>query len=76
VNACSNQIPSSISNHVDGWSSLMKGSQLTPGLVDVLVATPASRYADNSYNSYMLCTLVTCLLKMVLEGNNLGKVIG
>jgi hypothetical protein len=43
VNGCSNQIPSSISNHVDGWSSLMKGSQLTPGLVDVLAASPASR---------------------------------
>lgn len=43
VNACSNQIPSSISNQVDGWSSLMKGSKLTPGLVDVLAATPASR---------------------------------
>ena len=41
----SNQIPSSISNHVDGWSSLMKGSQLTPGLVDVLVVTPASSLA-------------------------------
>ncbi|KAL5052627.1 hypothetical protein RYX36_033309 [Vicia faba] len=41
-----NQIPSSISNHVDVWSSLMKGSQLTPGLVDVLVATPASSLAE------------------------------
>ncbi|CAK8541974.1 unnamed protein product [Lathyrus sativus] len=43
VNPRSNQIPSSISNHVDGWSSLMKGSKLTPGLVDVLTETPASR---------------------------------
>ncbi|CAI8615916.1 unnamed protein product [Vicia faba] len=42
----SNQIPFSISNHVDGWSALMKGSQLTPGLVDVLVATPASSLAE------------------------------
>ncbi|KAL5070787.1 hypothetical protein RYX36_021674 [Vicia faba] len=41
-----NQIPSSISNHVDGWSSLMKGSQLTPGLIDVLVVTPASSLAE------------------------------
>ncbi|CAI8615918.1 unnamed protein product [Vicia faba] len=42
----SNQIPFSISNHVDGWSALMKGSQLTPGLVDILVATPASSLAE------------------------------
>ncbi|KAL5069043.1 hypothetical protein RYX36_019930 [Vicia faba] len=42
----SNQIPSSISNHVGGWSSLVKGSQLTPGLVDVLVVTPASSLAE------------------------------
>jgi len=43
VSACSNQIPCSISNHVPGWSALMEGSQLTPELVNVLVATPASR---------------------------------
>ncbi|TKY62479.1 Mediator of RNA polymerase II transcription subunit 33B [Spatholobus suberectus] len=46
VNACSNQIPCSISNHVSGWSSLMEGSQLTPALVNVLVATPASSLAE------------------------------
>ncbi|RDX87669.1 Mediator of RNA polymerase II transcription subunit 33A, partial [Mucuna pruriens] len=46
VNACSNQIPCSISNHASGWSSLMEGSQLTPGLVNVLVATPASSLAE------------------------------
>ncbi|XP_027351065.1 mediator of RNA polymerase II transcription subunit 33B-like [Abrus precatorius] len=46
VNACSNQIPDSISDHMNGWSSLMEGSQLTPGLVNVLVATPASSLAE------------------------------
>ncbi|MED6181148.1 hypothetical protein PIB30_016904 [Stylosanthes scabra] len=46
VNACSNQIPCSKSNQVAGWSLLMKGSQLTPELVDVLVATPASSLAE------------------------------
>ncbi|XP_073221873.1 mediator of RNA polymerase II transcription subunit 33A-like isoform X3 [Cicer arietinum] len=46
VNACSNQTPCSVSKHMDGWSSLMKGSQLTPGLVDVLAATPASSLAE------------------------------
>nr|XP_029143291.1 mediator of RNA polymerase II transcription subunit 33A isoform X2 [Arachis hypogaea] len=46
VNACSNQIPCSTSSQVAGWSSLMKGSQLTPELVDVLVVTPASSLAE------------------------------
>ncbi|RHN45849.1 hypothetical protein MtrunA17_Chr7g0235931 [Medicago truncatula] len=46
VNACSNQIPASISNQVDGWSSLMKGSKLTPTLADFLAATPASSLAE------------------------------
>ena len=56
VNTCSNQIPCSISNHVSGWSSLMEGSQLTPALVNVLVATPASRYSnDSSFIVHMLC---------------------
>lgn len=54
ANACSNQIPYSISNHEVGWSSLMKGSQLTPALVNILVATPASRYAnDSSFQCYV-----------------------
>ncbi|XP_017418682.1 mediator of RNA polymerase II transcription subunit 33B [Vigna angularis] len=46
VSECSNQIPCSISNHVPGWSSLMEGSQLTPELVNVLVATPACSLAE------------------------------
>ncbi|KAK7242970.1 hypothetical protein RIF29_37752 [Crotalaria pallida] len=46
VNARSNQIPRSISSQVAGWSSLMKGSQLTPALVNELVATPASSLAE------------------------------
>ncbi|KAL2335768.1 hypothetical protein Fmac_016981 [Flemingia macrophylla] len=37
-----NQLPHSIPNHLPSWSSLMKGSLLTPPLVNVLVATPAS----------------------------------
>ena len=44
VNARSNQVPRSIPGQVSGWSSLMKGSPLTPPLVNALVATPASRY--------------------------------
>ncbi|KAI4301291.1 hypothetical protein L6164_034583 [Bauhinia variegata] len=46
VNARSNQIPRSIPAQVPGWSSLMKGSALTPSLVNVLVATPASSLAE------------------------------
>ncbi|KAK7336724.1 hypothetical protein VNO77_17270 [Canavalia gladiata] len=46
VNACGNQIPCNISNHMAGWSSLMEGSQLIPALVNVLVATPASSLAE------------------------------
>ncbi|OIV92578.1 hypothetical protein TanjilG_02341 [Lupinus angustifolius] len=46
VNACNNQIPCSISSQVPGWSSLMKGLQLTPELVNVLVSTPASSLAE------------------------------
>lgn len=59
VNACSNQIPASISNQVDGWSSLMKGSKLTPTLADFLAATPASR------NTIIFIT------KLLSPGNNL-----
>ncbi|RDX69911.1 Mediator of RNA polymerase II transcription subunit 33A, partial [Mucuna pruriens] len=41
-----NQLPHSIPNHLPSWSSLMKGSPLTPPLVNVLVATPASSLAE------------------------------
>jgi hypothetical protein len=42
--ARSNQIPRSVPGQALGWSSLMKGSPLTPSLINALVATPASRY--------------------------------
>lgn len=46
VNASgSNQVPCSIATQMSGWSSLMKGSPLTPSLTNALVVTPASRYA-------------------------------
>ena len=45
VSACSNQISRNVPAPVTGWSSLMKGSPLTPALVNALIATPASRYA-------------------------------
>lgn len=42
-----NQIPCGI-GQIPGWSSLMKGSPITPTMISVMVSTPASRY-DNSY---------------------------
>jgi hypothetical protein len=42
--ARSNQVPHSVPGQSSGWSSLMKGSPLTPSLINALVATPASRY--------------------------------
>ncbi|XP_065861189.1 mediator of RNA polymerase II transcription subunit 33B [Euphorbia lathyris] len=42
VNAHSNQIPRGVLGQVPGWSSLMKGSPLTPSMISTLVATPAS----------------------------------
>lgn len=45
VNAQTNQIPRNIPNQITGWSSLLKGSPLTPSLINTLVSIPASRYA-------------------------------
>lgn len=56
VSAPCSQIPHSLPNHLPSWSSLMKGSPLTPPLVNVLVATPASRYFAASY--YIICGLI------------------
>ncbi|XAR61234.1 hypothetical protein NMG60_11034880 [Bertholletia excelsa] len=46
VKGRTNQIPRSVSGQMLGWSSLMKGSPLTPHLVNVLVSTPASSLAE------------------------------
>ncbi|KAE9463899.1 hypothetical protein C3L33_04085, partial [Rhododendron williamsianum] len=40
-----NQVPRSVSGHMPGWSSLLKGSPLTPVMVNALVSTPASSYS-------------------------------
>ena len=53
VSAPCNQLPHSIPNNLPSWSSLMKGSPLTPQLVNVLVATPASRYSTASYVNFV-----------------------
>lgn len=44
VKGHTNQIPRPITGQMSGWSSLMKGSPLTPSIVHALVSTPASRY--------------------------------
>ncbi|CAH9132701.1 unnamed protein product [Cuscuta epithymum] len=41
-----NQIPCGISGQTPGWSSLMKGSPLTPPMMSMLVSTPASSLAE------------------------------
>ncbi|XAR58520.1 hypothetical protein NMG60_11013948 [Bertholletia excelsa] len=41
-----NQIHHTVSGQMPGWSSLMKGSPLTPSLVNILVSTPASSLAE------------------------------
>jgi len=45
VNALVNQIPRTVAGQVTGWSSLMKGSPLTPAIANALASSPASRYA-------------------------------
>ncbi|KAK2664749.1 hypothetical protein Ddye_003323 [Dipteronia dyeriana] len=46
VNARSNQVLHSVNSQMSCWSSLMKGSPLTPSLVNALVAFPASSLAE------------------------------
>ncbi|KAL6952360.1 hypothetical protein U1Q18_043818 [Sarracenia purpurea var. burkii] len=46
VKGRSNQIPRSTAGQLPGWSSLMKGSSLTPPMVTALVSTPASSLAE------------------------------
>lgn len=43
VNMRSNQVAHGVAGQMPSWSSLMKGSPLTPPLTNALVATPASR---------------------------------
>ncbi|KAL3572485.1 hypothetical protein D5086_026389 [Populus alba] len=45
VNARPNQVPRGVPSQTTGWSSLMNGSPLTPSMKNILVSTPASRYA-------------------------------
>lgn len=46
VNARVNQIPRSVGGQVTGWSSLMKGSPLTPANANALASSPASSLAE------------------------------
>lgn len=48
-----NQVPRSISSQMPGWSSLMKGSPLTPPMVSSLVSTPASSGMELKLSSWI-----------------------
>ena len=67
VNGRSNQLPRSVPGPMPGWSSLMKGSPLTPPMINVLVSTPASRYAGSPISLFIYC------LCMCWGGGGLGK---
>ncbi|PSR94800.1 Mediator of RNA polymerase II transcription subunit 33A like [Actinidia chinensis var. chinensis] len=41
-----NRLPRSVSGQIPGWSSLMKGSPLSPPMVNALVSTPASSLGE------------------------------
>lgn len=46
VKSRANQIPRNLSGQTPGWSSLVKGSVITPPMMSVLVSTPASSLAE------------------------------
>ncbi|KAL3531373.1 hypothetical protein ACH5RR_010695 [Cinchona calisaya] len=46
VKGRTNQMPRSISGQMPGWSSLVKGSPLTPSMISALVSIPASSLAE------------------------------
>ncbi|CAI9107868.1 OLC1v1007339C1 [Oldenlandia corymbosa var. corymbosa] len=46
VKGRTNQVPRNISGQMPGWSSLIKGSPLTPAMVSALVSIPASSLAE------------------------------
>ncbi|KAJ8622624.1 hypothetical protein MRB53_031153 [Persea americana] len=46
VNGRINQIPHNVSGQVLGWSTLMKGAQLIPSMINALATTPASSLAE------------------------------
>ncbi|KAL2459193.1 Mediator of RNA polymerase II transcription subunit 33A [Forsythia ovata] len=46
VNGRINQLPHNVPTHVPGWSSFMKGSSLTPIMINALALTPASSLAE------------------------------
>jgi hypothetical protein len=67
--ARSNQVPHSVPGQASGWSSLMKGSPLTPSLINALVATPASRYRIIS-----VVSLISFCFSVLRLGEALRKV--
>ena len=68
VNGRSNQLPRSVPDPMPGWSSLMKGSPLTPPMINVLVSTPASRYAGSPISLFIYCLCVGVVVVLEREG--------
>ncbi|XP_057965190.1 mediator of RNA polymerase II transcription subunit 33A-like [Malania oleifera] len=79
VNGCSNQIPHSIPGQVPGWSSLMKGSPLTPSMINALVSTPALSLAEvekvfdiavnGSYDEKIAAATILCGASLIYGWN-------
>ncbi|KAL7105128.1 hypothetical protein ACP275_07G025200 [Erythranthe tilingii] len=46
VNGHINQLPHNVPTEVPGWSSFLKGASLTPAMINALVSTPASSFAE------------------------------
>ncbi|KAL7144625.1 hypothetical protein ABFS83_07G024900 [Erythranthe nasuta] len=46
VNGHINQLPHNVPTEVPGWSSFLKGASLTPVMINALVSTPASSFAE------------------------------
>ncbi|KAL8260330.1 hypothetical protein R6Q59_028283 [Mikania micrantha] len=63
VKGHTNQLPRPISSQMPGWSSLMKGSPLTPPMVHALVSTPASSLAE-----------IEKLYEIATDGSNAEKI--
>lgn len=54
VNGRINQFPTRIPSQVPGWSSFMQGAPLRPVMINSMVASPASRYAQTYLISFPL----------------------
>uniref|UniRef100_F6I483 Uncharacterized protein n=1 Tax=Vitis vinifera TaxID=29760 RepID=F6I483_VITVI len=78
VNGRSNQLPRSVPSPMPGWSSLMKGSPLTPPMINVLVSTPASSQPPqfvNAFADHAASTLSSLFLSFALVINSFSHAV-